>query len=224
VSNRKFDNQFCIYCGAPAASVDHIPPRSLFAKSNRNNLIRVPSCRSCNNGFSKDDEYWQWAFALREESAEHPDIEHIRLGVDRAISMPEKLGLVKALWRSMEVEIDKDTQSTIHTYTISDERITQFFTRLIKALYYHERGSRLPDDYQVLVFPEQFISGGQSVQSQTLEAFRKRVLSRPAKELGNGVFTYQSDFDIRFQNSAEDDSLWWLQFYGDVGILCLTQK
>lgn len=225
MGRNKFKNQICIYCGAPASTVDHTPPRSLFPKANRGDLISVPCCATCNSGFSKDDEYWQWAFVTREEAVDHPDAAQIREGVHRAIAMPQKRGLVTTFWQAMQVEAANDNlQREGRTYTIPHERIERFFTRIIRALYYHETDKRLPEDYEVLVFPEQVILSGESKQTQALNTLRGMILKYEAKEIGNGVFSYRCATDIPFGVPGDHDSLWWMQLYGDVGVLSITQK
>jgi hypothetical protein len=47
----------CIYCGAPADSRDHVPPRLLLEDPPPPNRLPVPACRSCNNGYSDDERY-----------------------------------------------------------------------------------------------------------------------------------------------------------------------
>jgi hypothetical protein len=47
----------CIYCGAAPHSRDHVPSRVLLDEPFPQNLPVVPSCRSCNNSFSLDEEY-----------------------------------------------------------------------------------------------------------------------------------------------------------------------
>ena len=47
----------CVYCGSAVTTVDHIPPKAIIPAKSRGNLLTVPSCRKCNNSFSKDDEY-----------------------------------------------------------------------------------------------------------------------------------------------------------------------
>jgi len=50
----------CIYCQRNESSTgDHVPPRSLIRKAHRNSLVKVPACLECNNGFSKDEEYFR---------------------------------------------------------------------------------------------------------------------------------------------------------------------
>lgn len=54
----------CYYCGAPATSMEHVPPKCMFPESKdslgvdlRSNLITVPSCQTHNLEKSKDDEF-----------------------------------------------------------------------------------------------------------------------------------------------------------------------
>lgn len=57
----------CVYCDAPATSLDHIIPRFKSGSSNRNNL--VPSCRRCNaNKASSDLETWYSSQEFFEET------------------------------------------------------------------------------------------------------------------------------------------------------------
>lgn len=63
----------CIYCGREGPlTLDHIPPRALFAEPRPADLITVPSCQPCNVGFSKDDEYLRLVLTLKHDSYPHP--------------------------------------------------------------------------------------------------------------------------------------------------------
>ena len=51
--------QVCIYCQTnPKETNDHVPPKGLFREPRPSNLITVPACLKCNNGFSGDDDYF----------------------------------------------------------------------------------------------------------------------------------------------------------------------
>lgn len=53
----------CYKCGIALTKEnrtrDHIPPKCFVNKEDYKNLIIVPSCKSCNEGRSKDDEYFR---------------------------------------------------------------------------------------------------------------------------------------------------------------------
>lgn len=47
----------CVYCGVnPGLTRDHIPLKSFIRKPYPDNLLTVPACHECNNGYSKDEE------------------------------------------------------------------------------------------------------------------------------------------------------------------------
>jgi hypothetical protein len=48
---------FCVYCGGPPETRDHVPSRILLDQPYPDNLTVVPACRRCNEGVSKDEEY-----------------------------------------------------------------------------------------------------------------------------------------------------------------------
>ena len=47
----------CIYCGGPADTRDHVPSRILLDPPYPENLPVVGACKTCNQGFSKDEQY-----------------------------------------------------------------------------------------------------------------------------------------------------------------------
>ena len=50
----------CVYCGTDGGRTrDHVPPKSLIRQPYPANLWTVPSCAECNQGFSKDEEYFR---------------------------------------------------------------------------------------------------------------------------------------------------------------------
>ncbi|QHI96128.1 hypothetical protein GT348_07685 [Aristophania vespae] len=60
MSKRKFlakpENKFCVYCGAPATTIDHFPPRNFFYKRQAPEGYTYPSCNFCNSGKSSDEQ------------------------------------------------------------------------------------------------------------------------------------------------------------------------
>jgi hypothetical protein len=50
--------KICVYCGKQAPTSDHVIPRCLLEKPFPPNLPTVPSCRPCNEAYSKDEEYF----------------------------------------------------------------------------------------------------------------------------------------------------------------------
>jgi hypothetical protein len=48
---------FCVYCGGDTRTRDHVPSKVFLDEPYPTNLPVVPACRSCNEGFSIDEEY-----------------------------------------------------------------------------------------------------------------------------------------------------------------------
>ena len=57
-SLNRVEKAFCVYCGLPANTRDHVPPKCLLEKPYPANLRWVPSCEKCNTGFSLDEQYF----------------------------------------------------------------------------------------------------------------------------------------------------------------------
>lgn len=48
---------FCVHCGGPGETVDHVPSRVLLDEPYPENLMAASACLKCNNGLSLDEEY-----------------------------------------------------------------------------------------------------------------------------------------------------------------------
>ena len=48
---------FCVHCGGPDETVDHVPSKVLLDQPYPENMIVCPSCLSCNNALSVDETY-----------------------------------------------------------------------------------------------------------------------------------------------------------------------
>jgi len=48
---------FCVHCGGPNETVDHVPSKVLLDEPYPENLMAASACLKCNNGLSLDEEY-----------------------------------------------------------------------------------------------------------------------------------------------------------------------
>lgn len=146
----------CTYCREEKeVTRDHVISRALFSeKYDKTNPIIVPCCRECNNGFSKDEEYFRQFlnFFSMEHSKESKDIFNTK--IRRSIERRPQIGH-KAMSK-MEV-VDLFTKSGIYLgkktkINISDEdwiRYHNVLDKYIKGLFYHEFKMPLPADYKI---------------------------------------------------------------------------
>jgi len=63
-----YDKKVCFICGSEGAdTVDHVPPKNIFLKRDKNigkDLITVPAHKNCNKLFEKDDEYFRYCLSI----------------------------------------------------------------------------------------------------------------------------------------------------------------
>jgi hypothetical protein len=141
----------CVYCGErEAATVDHIPPQCLFGRPLPADIIKVPSCFVCNNGASKDDEYFRNVLTFRHD-VEHPDAEVAREAGLRSLVRPEAPGLRAAFLRSAR-DVELRTPAGLYvgqagTYTVDIPRVDRVVQRIMTGLLYGDARRPLPPGY-----------------------------------------------------------------------------
>ena len=88
----------CVYCTRrPGPTRDHIPPKGLGGSGHR---ITVPSCAECNNGQSKEDEYFR-AKVAPHVAAQHPAARDAWNTTFRGMQRPEAAGFKRAFFESL---------------------------------------------------------------------------------------------------------------------------
>jgi hypothetical protein len=215
--------KFCIYCGGTKnITKDHIPPKGLFAVK-PSNPITVPSCRDCNNGAAKDDEYFRLVIAARHDAGDHPDANQLGEKLVRSLENPLAPGLRRSfLARVKEVELFSrggiylgDTA----TYHVDLQRLSRVGQRVVRGLFYHESDRRrLRDTYEAVAWCEDGLKEIDPAMRAKLGGYCAAAQSRPPKVIGNDVFRY---WFLR----AEDDpdvTFWVMVFYGCVGFIGIT--
>lgn len=52
--------QICYICGKSGAnSIDHIPPKGIYPKEHKKELLKLPAHKDCNSNYAKDDEIFR---------------------------------------------------------------------------------------------------------------------------------------------------------------------
>jgi hypothetical protein len=151
------------------------------------NLITVPSCFKCNQGFKKDEEYFLGIITFTEAgiSAEGEKLWSQRLrrmykkdlGLRRAIAkaiVPKQVFTPAGLYLGRRFKLEPDWP-----------RIKNYFTKVIRGLYYFEYGEILPestlihyvllDDMEILEEINRNVSRGKRGWSGVFEYKRNRV-------------------------------------------------
>jgi hypothetical protein len=206
--------------------MDHVPPRNLFAKPRPGNLIKVPSCDDChgeNKQTAKDDEYFRLTLTLREDTASHPDVKQVLPTVMRSLARPDKVGFTKALLKGLR-KVNVRTRGGLYlgskgAFDVDLARLDRVARRITKGLFYHEKGYRLPDDYDAVAISESGLQDATNDFKQELQAnILQPLMSNTPKIIGNQVFSYR----VAYADIDANTSVWHFEFYERVRFLCLT--
>lgn len=221
MADANFPNDYCVYCGSTKELTnDHIPPKALFAKPRPSNLITVRSCRSCNGGASKDDEYFRLMISMRNDTGDHPAVRKNLPLIYRSLEKPSKKGFQRALFGSMgEIEIVTPSGfylGTTQGYDVDLSRLDRVAARIATGLFFHEFGKRLPPEFHVSAYSvDGFSRANQKTKSSISDILNKTKCSEP-NVFGDGVFAYW----FKQVKECDTTSVWVLEFYEQIQFLC----
>ena len=227
MSRHNKKNGECVYCGAKGPITDdHVPPRSFYPPMPPANLITVPSCRKCNVEFSKEDDYVRFVLAVNEKARGNPDRDQIIPAVKRFAERKESRELLIDLYASLDSAYRR-TPAGIHVrsqyFTADGTRMDAFARRVVKALFYREKGHRLPAGYIVNPIHHTKLDAlaRQSQDSREFLSFIITELIEHSEHQAWGeVFGYSW-----VQSPNDPEQAWWLlDFYGSAEYLCSTWK
>lgn len=144
----------CAYCRQIVEKVtaDHVPPRGLFGKSPKGNLITVPACEKCNNSTSKDDEHFR-LLALDILASEVPAAQQANDATLRALKREQAKGFRESVYSTLQpVQLLSPGGLFLgNTFTmrVKMERLSRTIEKTVRGLFFHHKGSPVPEDYRV---------------------------------------------------------------------------
>lgn len=146
----------CIYCSKVAETREHIPARHFFKGTPEGSLITVPSCKVCNAGFQKDEDFFRQFISgfLMDRSPRAKQL------IDNEItrSIKRRPALALQMFSQMQL-VNVYTKSWIYlgrrtVYRVSDsdrERVNRIVKKIIQGLFFHEFNQILPLDWSVAI-------------------------------------------------------------------------
>lgn len=175
----------CAYCGAPATTRDHIPPKKLFPKPWPDDLITVPACLKCNNPASKDDEYFIWMMTI---SAKAVGLEAERARKQRLTPDRERRRRMARRVVDNSGVYDVVTPAGLYLgrsrgYTVDLVRVSRVLERVVRGLYFLERQIPVPAGASVNAFAD---PPSNSFHQPTIQA----LLHSSHRASANGAFEY----------------------------------
>jgi hypothetical protein len=218
-------NTHCVYCGKPDPdTTDHIPPKCLFPSPRPGNIIKIPSCLSCNRGASSDDEYFKNWLVLRHDVSTHPIGSRLLDSVYRSFGKPEARLMLKSLADTIR-HIPVFSPSGLYlgdapAYDVDLNRMGKVTNRIVRGLFFTEFSRRLPEGYGVRSFAESGLRSLTPDNSILLRKVLEVVSSTACRTIGERVFEYW------FQAAPEDPNTtaWLLRFFESESFFCVTAQ
>ena len=213
----------CVYCGSQQQMTrDHIPPKNLFPKPHPSNLVTVSCCRSCNESASRDDEFFRFIIT-RDDAGEHPEARKILPSVFKSLQRPQAMGLTNLMRKNL-FDIDVYTPGGIYIerrlgYNADFRRFDSVASRIVKGLFWHEFGVRLPNTHKAKSWSDLGLARiKQELQDQIAEMGCRIIAEGKRNTVGKRVFDY-------WVYSFPEDrytTVWVLMFYESVCFFCVT--
>lgn len=193
----------CYFCGSPATSKEHVPPKSFFPKGGardyRRNLIKVPSCDAHNSLKSKDDEYVRALLVgISKKINEGKNKDLIRLRESVVRSMVRNPNLISLVLRNSSPALSFGV-GEIPTEPVSAEydfeRVKNLLESIAKGVFFHHYKKAWGGKVEVI--PHFLISDSATVEEKNIS---KRLCSLIQEKYSSGenkeIFHYElSSYD-----------------------------
>ncbi|MBI5804556.1 hypothetical protein HZA73_00770 [candidate division TA06 bacterium] len=210
----------CIYCGKPATTSDHLPPKCFFPKPYPPNLVTVPCCFECNKSFSTDEDYTRLVFATSRSIISNNEI-GVKLWEQKAhktLSKNHKLASeIYQQFKSIDVYWGKIYLGKTPGFKPDMKRIVRIVEKITRGLFYFETKKILDKDTKVIVKMRPKFDNSLATKQLLINLSKS-----PVGIFGNGVLMYTCAFcDESIQNSV-----WFLRFLNDDGLtfICFTRS
>lgn len=183
-------DQLCIFCNENIATTrDHTPPKNLFPKDKREDLITVPCCRECNQSFSDDEEYLMTIISSTGESQRNPSAQVILKKVFRSLNRIQAKGFKKYLSDSIN-PVKLFTRTGIylgHASKIKTDmnRVYNVIEKTVKGLVYHETEQIIDENFNLRIEYIERVSQVEKVLNIFKNCPIKRVFS-------DNIFSYRA--------------------------------
>jgi hypothetical protein len=147
----------CVYCGENEATTeDHVVPEGLFDHAPGGGYVKVPSCYDCNNGYSRDEEYFLVA-VLAEATMHSPVANRVldRLAEDHRSGRRKRSGLAVALLQKVR-PVDVYSPGGVYIGSgqgveIDTARVNRVLEKIVRGLFFHRFKRPLPQRAPVFV-------------------------------------------------------------------------
>lgn len=156
----------CFMCEKPPTGRDHIPPRGLFPKDRRDNLVTVPACDEHGDGYKRDDEiFMTWMPSAKMANAVGEA--HFMDSRARALAKPEAGCLIEATVLYPE---ERNGQPWL---AINGTRARRVVDRYARGLYFHQFRARWDRPLKIFSNALERVSGPSALKAENCAALEK---------------------------------------------------
>ena len=178
---------WCIHCSASLSNVatneDHVPTKSLLQKPRPHNLPVVTICRTCNNGFSRDEQYTMAFLSCVLSGSTDP---HDQVNSSAARALAESAGL-RALIDASRTEHQTLAGGTQIMWRPDTARIDRVVLKNARGHAYFEYGEPMLDEpAHVWAIPLQCIS---AAERNAYESLNHECALAALPEVGSRMLT-----------------------------------
>jgi hypothetical protein len=206
--------QPCIYCGKRNGDTDdHVPPRSIFPRPRPGNLVTVPACRECNEGFSDSDDLFA-LFVCLQAGMEGPRQLALHAKVKRGVQKNQRF---QRLIRAASPDIpllgrDGSIAELVRLIPWDSRFVKSSIERIVVGLAFHHYGVRVCESGFVEVYlPQRHVMKA----PQILDVLQHCLWSR---------IGHEDEFIYR-HGTAEDSlltSVWELTIYRTLTVVAVV--
>jgi hypothetical protein len=146
------DSQECYMCGGEATQKDHLPPESIFPKPYPVDRIWAPICVACHSGTSENDELFRIVVIAQQDLSSNRHAASVWATVKRGLKRPESRPSRAITELLGPVEFVTEAGIIIGQggrARYDRKRVQSVINRIVRGMYWHRFGERLPDGYYV---------------------------------------------------------------------------
>ncbi len=149
------ENPLCMFCGdeimKPDLTREHFVPKGLWPKGSRPLGVKTcPAHRSCNSGFSGDNEYFRDVMALEEGADHHPAIRDLREGTLRR-KIDERAGSIAKTLKNLRMRPARTLSGIVlpsqPSFELDWERIKRVICNVMKGVFYVCTKQPMPQNF-----------------------------------------------------------------------------
>lgn len=170
----------------------------------------------CNREFAKNDDYVRLVLTTTEGAMGNPARDELIPAVRRFVERQESKRILHSLYESLDSGYYPNAEGLFvrrENFIVEGARLDGFARRVVKALFYREKGHRLPGGYLVSAINHRRMEEIERVSGENRDFWPfiiTELIERGERQAWGDVFAYSW-----IQSPHDPDATWWLiEFYG----------